>query len=211
MTETIESFVAKLKTEGLEAGQKQAQQLRDDAKQQAQQTISQANEQAEKIIADAKVKADNILARSRTELELAARDAALKLRESLERALKASLAAPVSEPLSDVEFLRPILQDIVIRYVEANISGCNELRINLTPQVHEKLADWAIQQLHNSVKDKDLKRLINLHGILKQAGFECNFTGATIEITQESVVETLMGLVGGNLRDIFDKALSRKE
>jgi len=59
MTETIESFVAKLKTEGMEAGQKQAQQLCDDAKQQAQQIISQANEQAEKIIADAKVKADS--------------------------------------------------------------------------------------------------------------------------------------------------------
>jgi len=110
-----------------------------------------------------------------------------------------------------VEFIRPILQDIVIRYVEANIRGCDELRINLTPQIHEKLADWAIKQLHKSVKDKELKHPINLHGTLKQAGFECNFTGATVEITQESVVETLMGLVGGNLRDIFDKALSRKE
>ena len=209
MTETIESFVAKLKTDGLEAGQKQADALRDEAQDQAQQTISQAHEQAEKIIADAKVQAENILARSQTELELAARDAALKLRGSLEGALKATLAAPVGEPLNDVEFLRPILQDIVIHYVEANINSSDELQINLTPEMRDKLADWAIKQLHKSVKD--LKHPINLHGMLKQAGFECNFTGATIEITQESVVETLMGLVGSNLRGIFDKALSSKE
>ena len=37
--------------------------------------------------------------------------------------------------------------------------------------------------------------------------FELNTTGATIEVTQESVVATLMELVGPSLRDVFQTAI----
>ena len=74
MTETIESFVEKLKSEGVEEGKRQAEQLREDAEQQARQIISDAEKQAQKAIGDAKAEAESILFRNRTELELAARD-----------------------------------------------------------------------------------------------------------------------------------------
>ena len=92
MAETIETFVAKLQAEGVEAGKQQAQALREEAEKQAKDTLDQAGKQAEKIIAEAKTQAQEILARGKTDLELAARDAALRLQQAIERALASLLA-----------------------------------------------------------------------------------------------------------------------
>ena len=119
MTETIESFVEKLKSEGVEEGKRQAEQLREDAEQQVQQIIDDAKKEAEKTVADANAQAESILARNRTELELAARDAILKLRESLENALQSVLTRPVEFKLNDAEFLKELIQSIMMRYIEA--------------------------------------------------------------------------------------------
>lgn len=204
MTETIESFVAKLKTEGVEAGQKQAEQLKQEAQQEADRVVAQARQDAEKIVADAQAEAEKILARGRTELELAARDATLKLRESLVRALEGVLNAAVREPLNDVEMLKQLLDAIVMRYVDADIKGVGAVKIDLAPELSHQLADWAIAKVHSAIDCKGCS--VDLKSTLRQAGFEFNITGATVEVTQESVVDTLKGLVSPKLRDLFDKA-----
>ena len=211
MADTIESFVTKLKSEGLEQGRKEAGQLLEESQQQADQIVSDAQQQADKIIAQAKSEAQNLLERSRTELELAARDATLKLRESLERALQAVLAGPVEEQLSDTEFLKVLVQDLVNQYAQADIKRTSHVVLNVTPEIHKQLADWAIKMLHKKAREIDYQGSIDIKESLKQAGFEYKRSGATMEITRDSVVEILMSLVGPNLREIFDKAAAEQE
>lgn len=203
MTDTIESFVAKLKTEGVQQGQRQADELRQQAKQEMDQEIEQARQQAEKIVADAQAQAKSIMERSGTELELAARDAAGKLRESLTSALQAVLTKPVGEQLNDAEFLESIIQDMATNYAQADAKGETAIKINITDEMKKQLADWAVKKLQ--IASGQTPTVTNN---LKQAGFEINASGATIEITQESVISTLMELVGPSLRDIFDKAMA---
>lgn len=206
MPETIESFVAKLKSEGVEQGQRQGKELLEQAQQQGEQLVQEAKQKAEKIVADAQTHAESITARSRTELQLAARDAAGKLRETLQRALQAVLAEPVTEQLSETKFLQSLLSDVVRQYVEADVKSQGGVKLNVAPELHKQLADWAIKKLREAARDAGGK--VDVKNTLRQAGFEVNISGATIEVTAESVLELMHELVGPNLRELFDGAVA---
>lgn len=204
MAETIESFVQKLKSEGVAEGRRQAERLREDAEEQARQIIDDAGKQAEKTIADANARAESILARNRTELELAARDAILKLRESLEKALQSVLTKPIETQLNDAEFLKELIQSIMMRYIETEIDSYAPVKINVSPEMHQQLAEWAVDKLRLATIDDP--EGFDMKDTLRQSGFEFSLHGATVEITTESVVETLMQLVGPYLREVITKA-----
>ena len=204
MADTIEAFVKKLKLEGVDQGKHEAQRLIADAQQQSEEILADARAKAEKIIADANAEADGTLARSRTELELATRDATLKLRESLEKILEAVLLNQVGYQLDDSQFLKELIQSIVQRYIDADIDSYAPVKINVEPQMRQQLCDWAIGKLRLDTKND--AGGFDFQDNLRQAGFEFSLHGATIEITQESVVETLMQLVSPSLREVIRQA-----
>ena len=95
MVETIESFVAKLQADGVDAGRQEAEKLRADARAEADKIIAAAKADADKILADAKTQAADLLARGKTELSLAARAAVLKLQVALALGPQAIVAQAV--------------------------------------------------------------------------------------------------------------------
>ena len=211
MAETIESFVQKLQADGVQAGQQEAEKIRQAAKQQAAETLDQATQQAEKIIADAQTQADDLLARSRTELRLAARDAALRLRDALDRALEAVLARGAREKLGDVAFLGEVMHELIAGYAKSHLAGEGEpLSLNVRPELMEKLKDWALAEIGQQRLD-ELRGQFDLKGTLAAAGFEYKAGGATVEVTLDSVVLALKDLVGPSLRDLLDQAMKDKE
>ena len=203
MADTIESFVAKLKSEGVEEGKRQADHLREDAQRQADQVLADARSQAAKIIADANLEENKILGRGRTELELAARDATLKLREALEKLLEKILAEGVEEQLGDADFLKQLIELVVRQYLKADAAGSEVIVLGITPQMRHQLSDWVIDKLR--VEARQDTTGLEIKDRLRQAGFEISFHGATIEITQDSIVETLMQLLGPSLREILGR------
>lgn len=205
MAETIESFVAKLQQEGVEAGQQQAEQIRADAEKQARETVEQAQAEAERIRNDAKKEAEDLLARARTELDLAARDAILRLQEALARALEGVLSRQVGEDLEDVGFLRELLHELVRQFAQSDFECRQTLRIDVKPEVRDQLVSWAMDELAAEAKGEKHHGL-DLKGTLGDAGFEYTCDGSTVEVTRESVVETLMDLVGPALREVVRKA-----
>ena len=200
MADTIEQFVAKLQTEGVQAGRAAAEELIAKARRDADEIIRQAQARATKIQQDAEVQARATLAKSKTELELAARDTTLRLREALTRVIRAALAAGAKRPLDDAEFLRHLLSDIVLQYVRADLQGRPTFNLNVTPEMREKLAAWALQQLHQG------NLALDLRGTLAEAGFEYQVEGAKIEVTLTSVVDALADLVSPALRQILERA-----
>lgn len=208
MAETIESFVAKLQAEGVQAGREAAEKLEREARAQAEGIVKKAEEDAEKILAGARAKAKETLDRAGTDLELAARDAVLKLRETLSASLQTILDAPVAEQLTDTAFLKQIIHDVAVEFAKFERRAGEALKVNVTPEAQKKLADWVIKELRRAIQDDGIK--VDLKGKLKQAGIEYTLGGATIEVTQESVVETLGALVSASLRDVLGKAMARK-
>ena len=58
MAESIESFVAKLQAEGVQAGKDAAEKIREEARQQAREIVQHARSEADKIIAEARSQAE---------------------------------------------------------------------------------------------------------------------------------------------------------
>jgi len=206
MAETIESFVAKLQAEGIEAGQREAQKIRTEAEQQAEQIILQARQQAEKIIADANRQAENIISRGQAELRLAARDTVLRLKSALEQGLQAVLTRGAEQTLSDPQFLAKLLHDLCLEYGRADVERKGRIIINLRPDLRDQLLDWALQEI--SEKAQAFGMTIDLKGTLKEAGFEYRVSDAKVEITVTSVAETLGEMLSPKLREMVDQAIA---
>jgi len=209
MAETIETFVAKLQAEGVEAGQKQADRIRAEAEAQAEKTLQQARREAEKIVADAKARAAETKARAETELALASRDAVLRLQEALGRALSGVLGEQVRARMEDPGFLGKVLHELVMAYVKSDVECKEVLKISVPQEMREKLIAWAMQEIGQERVEK-VRPSIDLKGTLRDAGFEYTIRGSTVEVTREAVVETLMDLVGPAMRDRIRAAAEGK-
>jgi len=201
MVETIKSFIDKLQTDGVQAGQAEAQKIRAEAEARSQQIVQQAQEQAKQIISQAHSEGENLRTRVQTEIKLADRDTVVQLQETLIRVLRSVLTGSVQEKLSDTDFIGKLLHDIVMEYVRADVEGNTSITINVSEETRHKLAKWAIQTIHEDLKTK--KTTVELQGTLRGAGFEYTVTDGTVEITVDSVVQTLSQLVGPEVRNML--------
>ena len=203
MPETIDTFVNKLQTEGVEAGQAAADKIRTEAQQQAEQIIKTAQQQADAIITDAKDQAQANLDRNAAELKLAARDTLLRLRGTLSKILQTVLTKRTESQLADPDFLKSLIQEVVTQYARADSTGVQDITINLSEEHRRQLADWAVTQLSQADS-----AAVDLKGALAQAGFEYTIDGATVEVTVESLVETLAEIINTDLRKMLETVVA---
>jgi V/A-type H+-transporting ATPase subunit E len=204
MPQSIETFVARLQEEGIQAGRQEAQRLIQQAQAQARQTLEQADQQARQIIDQANQQARQALDRGQAQLSLACRDSILRLRDALGAALRGVLARQVETELSDPAFLRQALGQLVQLYAQADLEN-RQFEVRVGPELVGKLSDWAIQEI--GARQGDGRHAgIDLKGTLAQAGFEYRVDGATIEVTVESVVQLLSELVSPRLREVLQQA-----
>lgn len=209
MPESIESFVAKLQAEGVQAGQQQADKLRAAAQAEADKILADAHTEGQKIIADAGSQAEGILARGQTELRLAARDTALRLREALGRALKAILAERTRESLADTKFIGALLHEIVLAYAKDLQQRREVMTINVPAEQRDKLKDWAFAEIGQQAVD-GVRGVFNLRTALAEAGFEYTISGRTVEVTTESVTAALSELLSPALRELLAEAMNNE-
>ncbi|MBS3733392.1 MAG: hypothetical protein KGY99_00500 [Phycisphaerae bacterium] len=208
MPETIESFVAKLQAEGVEAGKQKADKLKTQAEAEKQQVLQEAREQAETIIADAKAEAERIVHRGKTDLQIAARDTALKLRERLSKGLSALAAQASREKLDDPDFLGRVLHELVLMYAKSECEHKRAIRINVPDTIRDQLVDWALRELGQESVGGD-HTAIDLKGTLREAGFEYEIAdGGNVEVTLDAVVQNLTEIVKPSLGELLREAMS---
>jgi len=204
MADSIEAFVSKLQDEGVEAGKKKADRIKQDAQAEADRILQEARDKAKKIHEDAEQDAKDTLERGRTDLRLAARDTVLRLRETLSRVLRTVLLTRTGEALGDVEFLKGLIHTVVTQYAQAEREGKAAVDIRVSDEVRDRLTDWCRQELQPQAEGGHVA--VDLQGALGEAGFEYQVEGANVEVTRASVVETLAGLVSPRLREMVESA-----
>jgi len=209
MAESIETFVEKLQQEGVQAGRNEAQKLIDEARGEAERLVSEAKEQADRILERARAESDQTLKQGRDELELAARDALLRLRETLSRSLRAVLARASAEALEDEGFLRKLLEHVVAQYAGNDAEGSMPLEVHVNEKDLKSLTDWAIREM--APEDSGGAARVDLKGDLKSAGFEYSLGGGTVEVTPESVAAVLSQMIAPRLREFVEKAAGREQ
>jgi len=202
MAHTVESFVDKLRTDGVEAGRQAAEEIRREAQQQADETIRRAEAEAKRIVEQAEQQREQTVERTRTDLELAARDVVAKLRETLSQTIARVLEQAAASKLEDDKFLGELIRDVICQYAEADALGKEAITINVAKPMRQKLADWAIKTFHKPCEHVS----VDLHGSLSTAGFEYRVAGGTVEVTTESVVKTLAEIVTPELQAVINSA-----
>ena len=203
MADSIETFVQKLQQEGVQAGRDEANKLVAEAQAEAERIVAQATEQAESIVSDARGQAEQSLQQGREELQLAARDVQLRLREVVVQALVVVLGRSCTEALADQDFLFKLIRYVVVQYAQKDASGAADIEIQVSDEVLQSLTDWAAREM--SPAGEAGKSQTSLEGGLKSAGFEYTAAGGTVEITPESISTVLGEMFSTRLRELLEK------
>jgi vacuolar-type H+-ATPase subunit E/Vma4 len=201
MPESIESFVKKLQSEGVEAGKDAAEKIKKDARRKVEKILADAKADAEKIAAEAENDAERQLSRAQNELELAVRDAILKLGESLGRVLSGMLARRVKKKLSEPEYIGEIMREVILAYARADARQVPRIEINISKKMRDKLTDSALEDLFQNLQGG--RDNLALKFTFSKAGFEYKIHGATVEVSPDSVSELLSEMVNPDLQEMI--------
>ncbi len=207
MGESIESFVAKLKAEGVDAGRAEADALKANAEAEAKRIVEAAKAEAEAIVSKARVEADGLAARTREDLRIAARDAQLSLRQKLTQILIAVLQGEVKSALGDLGFVKKALEELVAAHLKSEANAKDiEAQVTVDKRLAQPLAEWAQRELNRQRASATVGVKVDVEGTLRSAGFEFRTSGGTIEVTEESVLALLKEIVAPAIRELLDKA-----
>lgn len=203
--ESIESFVKKLQAEGVDAGRRAAEKIKEDAKQEAEKIIARAEAEAERIIAKAKNDADKTFSRMQTELDLAVRDAILKLRETIGKILSAMLTRKIEKHLSNPDFFVKVIREVITGYAKADAAQQPFMKVDISSKMGDKLGDDLLTDLIANLSEEHEK--IALQATLSKAGFEYKIDGATVEVSPDSVSELVSEMVRPALQEMIDRVI----
>ena len=207
MPKNIEAFVETLKSEGVDAGKKEAEKIEAEAKAQADQIVTQAKAQADAIIAEAEAEAGKIKSRMDSSLELATRDGLLALKEKLSQLMNALLARDVETALSDEDTLASVLKEVIPAYAKADAESVSA-EIIVPENLKGKLLESTLKDLVKTLKNKDIQ--VEIKSTLAQAGFEYKIEGSTVEVSTDSVTAMLAEMIDPELRHILDSAIANQ-
>lgn len=132
----VENLINRLKQEGIEQGRETGDELVAEARRRADAILEEARGQAGEILAAARDEAASLKTAGRDALQLAARDAHLKLRETVNDRFSEEVRRVVGEIMKPEEFLgRLILQVAGRASTQAGITEQEEVTIKLPEDV----------------------------------------------------------------------------
>ena len=128
----VEALIEKLRDKGVSAGQTEAERLIVEAKQKASAIKKQAQQEANEIISEARKETDALKAAGKDALELAARDAHLKLRELVMNRFNDEVRRLVGQVMEPQPFMEKLILQVAGRARdEAGLDKQDKLSIKL--------------------------------------------------------------------------------
>lgn len=111
----VRSLIERVKSEGVEAGRSEAERIVEEARARAARIVDDARREADQHLGQARERERSEQESGRAALQLAARDAVLRLEEELSRAFARQLSRLVDERLRDPRFLERLILELVGR------------------------------------------------------------------------------------------------
>jgi hypothetical protein len=99
------------------------------------------------------------------------------------------------------------MHELILLYAKDELTAKSGITFNVAPELRQHLAEWALDEIGRD-RLENIGIHMDLQGTLAAAGFEYSASGATIEVTLDSVVETLGALVGPELRRVLESAVT---
>ena len=106
----VQDLISRLRDEGVQAGRQEADRILNEARKRAAEIVAQAKSEAEEVRNKARSEIEAERGASREAIQLAFRDAELKLRSEFRAVVAERVKRLVSMELSDREFLREVIK-----------------------------------------------------------------------------------------------------
>lgn len=141
----VEALIERLKNEGVSAGQQKAEDIVMDAQKRAEWITQEAEEEARLLLEKAKQQAAEIESASQDALQLAARDALIKLRDTLLNSFSQEVTRVVGQQMQDEDFMAKLILELagsvreqagmdqsrdVVIHLPRDVMGVDELKGN---------------------------------------------------------------------------------
>ena len=202
MTQVVQELINKIKSEGLQAAEKSATQIKNKATKDAEAIVQSAKKQAEQIIADAEANVKKMQETTHLALKQSARDTLLSLRIKIETMLNDIIKDEVAGCL-DISTLTTVIEAVTQGAVAAKtIEG--SVKIELSQTDLDGLQKGLQAKLQKYVKE----------GIQLQAsgtiskGFTISFDSgrSCFEFTDESLAEYLGSFLNARISELVKKS-----
>jgi V/A-type H+-transporting ATPase subunit E len=197
----VEALIERLRNEGVVAGQEKAEDIVSNAQKRAEWIIEEAELEAKELLDQARKQADDIKTAGQDALQLAARDAFIKLRDTLLGSFSHEVMRVVGEQMADKSFTEQLIlalagtvreksgldesKEIVISLPE-DVMGIDELRKNPEELKQGSLSHYTASLAANLLRE-----------------------GVRLEITDEIEAGLLVRLVDDAMEiDFSDKAVA---
>jgi len=193
---TLNNLITTLKTEAIDAAEKEAAVIIKAAKEEAQRILNDAEQQQQQLLNDAEKEGQATLKKGESALRQAARDLTVTLRNDLMQLLKGVLEEDVN-----TNFTPELLQSAMVQVVENIGSGT---QLTLSADLEAGLADYVQQRLQTSkasvaiMTDSTLNKRIQI----SQKG-----QGWSYEITPETVSALLGEHLSGKWENLLKNAV----
>lgn len=141
--QSLDQLIASLKSEAIEAAEKEAKEVLESARAKRQQMIREAEEKSRQILAKADKEAQNIQDKGQSALQQAARDLTISLQNDLLNLLGGVLRKEVQK-----EFKPDLMKTAILKVIE-NVGG--EVELTMPEPFVKDLANY----IHQQLKDTD--------------------------------------------------------
>jgi V/A-type H+-transporting ATPase subunit E len=201
----LAELIGALKEEGVDKGREEADRIVGESRREAAKIVGEARHEADRIIEGAKGKANATMANLDQQMSLALRDMLLKAKDELtELVALRPLREATDKALSDPEFIKKLIFEIISRYVESRTAkGIKEELHIVIPEDMEGqfVKEWV------TMMRSELKTQATLHTDKGFKGFKL-FTeggGGELIVDTDSMLEVMRPFVSERFRRILDE------
>lgn len=162
----VEALIERLRDEGVNAGQAQAEKILSDAETRAKWIVSQAEEEAERVVRSARAEAERARTAAAEAMQVAARDALLAVKADLTNQFARKVRRLVSDSVSKEEMLEKMILEVVGRMREhtdddeettvilpRDVVGVDDLRRNIGELRTGSLTHFVLAQTSDMLRD----------------------------------------------------------
>ena len=197
MPQHVKELIDKIKTEGIQAAQKKAQEIESQAYHKSQEIIQDAQKQAERILAEANAEIKKNQEASLVALQQASRNVLLSLRKEIEHLFKKIVSVRVGEALSPQQLVK-LIDSAIQNYMAKNTDG--NVRLLLNEKDLTQLKDGFLNDLQKKLKGRVEFRSSDEMG----KGFVVSFDAgkSSFDFTENGLAEYLSGFLNEELGKI---------
>lgn len=202
MPEELQGILDKIKKDGIDKAQAEAERILAQAREQATAVLKKAEDQAGAMSRKAETDARKTAEQGRRTLEQAARDVILSIGQALDRTLREVIQRRVSQTMAG-DLLSQMLVKAVQSYCGQS-GGDSRIEVILSPDDREKMAAALLQQLGS-----DMAQGLDIRSDASVVrGFRVSLKDQNVEhdFTQEAIVDALCQIVRPHLADIVRSA-----